>query len=90
MNNEDLIRRIEELERFVKALQSSTTIPFEVDGAFRKRFNDLVVTTSTKVATSEDQAVNESGASTYSVLKSPDLFGAVRLNGAVKYIPLYD
>ncbi len=42
MENEDLKLRVAELENFVESLKSSTTIPFDVDGAFRKRLSDLV------------------------------------------------
>lgn len=31
-------RQLDELTKFMKALKSSTTIPYDVDGAFRKRF----------------------------------------------------
>lgn len=41
-DNLQLKERVEELEKFVETLKNSTTIPFEVDGAFRKRLSTLV------------------------------------------------
>lgn len=38
MNNEQLLKRIEALEAEIKKLRSSSTIPLEVDRAFRERF----------------------------------------------------
>lgn len=89
---EQLKKDIEELKRTVDALRSSTTIPLEVDAAFRKRFgikDFSKLSTSTKSATSENQAVNEAGAASYSVLKAPDGFDE-RLDGStVKYYPYF-
>lgn len=80
---------IEELKKFNKSLTNTTTIPFEVDGAFRKRLSNLLLTVSNKVATSENQSVNESGAGTYSVLGIPNGFLQVNINNSIRYIPYY-
>lgn len=40
---EQLKRRVEELEKFVMSLTSSTTIPFEIDNAFRKRLSNMII-----------------------------------------------
>jgi len=40
--NEELLKRIEELERKLTSLESSSTIPFNVDRAFRDRLRGLV------------------------------------------------
>lgn len=84
--------RVKKLEDIIKLLMSSTTIPQNIDGAFRKRFNlDDVsrVKKSSKGATTENKTVNEAGTDTYSVLKSPDGFLEVNINGVTYYIPYY-
>ena len=89
--NEDLARRVEQLELEIKNLKSSTTIPFEVDRAFRDRFRDiLILKPSSKNLDSEDQAVDESGSGTYSVLGDPDGFLVTVVAGTNYYIPYYD
>lgn len=79
-----------ELRAFVQSLKSSTTIPYDVDGAFRTRLgtdSDIVV--SAKDVDSEDQSVNEGGSATYNVLKEPDGFLQVTISGSVYYLPYY-
>lgn len=90
MENE-LEQRIEVLERELNNLRSFTTIPFDIGVAIKARvLSDAgVAQLSNKGATTEDQAVNEAGASTYNVLKSPDGFLKAQLAGVVYYIPVY-
>jgi len=85
--NEDLTREIEELRSWKASLEKSSSIPLNIDQAFRERFSTLVV--SSKTATSEDQAVNEGGVATYNVLKSPDKFLKITVDGVVHYIPAF-
>ena len=98
MDNKQLEQRITELENKIKSLTSSTTIPLEIDGAFRKRFdlnNFSKVLVSSKSATSENKnavmTVNFSGetVTTDSVLDNPDGFLQVNINGTVYYLPYY-
>lgn len=91
MDTTQLEKRIAELEAFMNALKSSNSIPIEVDGAFRRRFlnvDDILV--SSKSASSENQAVDESGTSSFNVLKPPDGFLQKTINGSVRYIPYYN
>jgi len=82
--------QIKILEGFKKSLESFTTIPFNVDKAWRERFKDIVgLKVSTKDLDSEDQAVNEGGAGTYDVLGDPDGFLEFTVQGTTYYIPYY-
>ena len=88
---EELRQQLNELLAWKKSLEMSATIPLPIDQAFRARLGINGTTTSTKVSTSEDQAVNEAGSATYNVLKSPDGFAKVVLeNGNTVYLPYYD
>lgn len=85
------LKRLEDLERQIVALNNNATIPFDIGEALKARIlgDAGVASTSTKLLTSEDQAVNEAGASTYNVLKSPDGFLQVTLLGNIYYIPYF-
>lgn len=92
--NEDTKRQIDllknqlnELKRQFDLLKSVETMPIEIDSSFRARFSQI--SNSTKVATSEDRAVNEAGIDTYNVLKSPDAFLETRIGGSLYYIPVF-
>lgn len=95
MNNEDLQRQLDEINRKLGLLYNSVDIPHDVEQAFRTRFrlervDEMAnITTSAKGATSENQAVNEGGVATYSVLKAPDAFIEITIDGALKYVPIY-
>lgn len=90
MSNEQLQQRLEMLEAKIDLLYSSGNIPHDVEQAFRTRLQyervDTLasISTSSKGATSENQAVNS-----YSVLKAPDAFIEITISGAVKYVPIY-
>lgn len=87
---EDLQRQLNELKDWKASLERSSTIPLSIDQAFRERFKNNKLLTSTKSATSENQAVDEGGASTYSVLKAPDGFVEVYLDdGTLIYLPYF-
>ena len=86
----ELEQRIDALENFVLSLKANATIPIEIDNAFRERLAGTAgVASSSKSATSENQVVNESGSSTYSVLKAPDLFAEVQVGGSILYLPAF-
>lgn len=92
MNNQELQQKIEELERKIKFLEASATIPKPVEDAFRERLrleNVTAVFPSLKSAISEAQAVNEAGTANYSVLKNPDGFLQLTVNGTLYYIPAW-
>jgi hypothetical protein len=89
---QELETSIANLQNEVNLLKATATIPFDVEMAFRKRLNIDSFTpteTSSKGATTENQSVNESGASSYSVLKAPDGFLQITLSGSVYYLPYF-
>ena len=82
-------KKFNEMYQFMLNMRSSTTVPFDVAGALKARAGGITLTGSTKGASSEDQAVDEDGSATYSVLKSPDGFDQRVDNGTVKSYPYY-
>jgi len=77
-------RKLDEVYDFMNSLKANPTIPFDVAEAFKLRLGSFQP--STKTATSEDQAVNEAGTSTYNVLGSPTGF---KLLSPGVHIPYY-
>ena len=98
--NEELKQRLEKLERenqellnWKKSLESSHSIPLNIDQSFRTRLLTApVIKASAKGNNSEDQAVNEAGSGSYNVLKEADDFLEVQLvaGGTIYYIPVYN
>lgn len=87
--NEDLQKRIDDLEKKFKAIEASATIPKPVEDAFRERLRLEIIssiTNSSKPSSSEGQLVDEAGIATYSVLKNPDAYLQVIINGTVYYL----
>ncbi len=87
--NEDLQKRIDDLEKKFKAIEASATIPKPVEDAFRERLRLEVISsinTSGKSGSSESQTVNEGGVQVYTVLKNPDNYLQVNINGTVYYL----
>lgn len=83
----DLQNQINELKNMILALNNPASVPPEVLKALQLKLGVMV--SSGKTASSENQAVNESGSSSYSVLKPPDGFDQ-RVDGTtVKYFPYY-
>jgi len=83
--------KLNQLLEWKVSLESAERIPLEIDNAFRARFlTSPVVKTSNKGNDSEDQAVNEGGVATYSVLKEPDDFLEVVVDTVTYYIPVYN
>lgn len=85
---EMLKSRVEKLEAENNLLKNSATIPFDVDAAFRDRLA-FKFTSSSKSASSENQAVNEAGSSSYNVLKPPDGFDQITTGTTTKYYPFF-
>ena len=76
------------------ALKNKTSIPFEIDSAFRDRFeldtfSTNILQTSAKTLASETRAVDEGGTATYNVPKLHDGFIETTINGVIFYIPYY-
>lgn len=92
MTPQEMEQKIIALEAVIKAMGNSNLIPFDVDQAFRDRLGigDIpVVQVDAKSASSEDQAVNEGGAATYNVLKSPDGWLSLEIEGTTYVVPHY-
>lgn len=83
--------QITALQEQFNSLNNNATIPFDIGEAIKTRvlLEAGIPQTSSKGATSENQAVNEGGAGTYSVLKAPDGFVQVTLGGTLYYLPYY-
>jgi len=82
-------RQIKELQKQVKVLTDfmrSLENPAQIAPNVQRALSATITKTSNKSATSENQAVNEAGAATYSVLGTPARF--VRLGD--NYLPAYD
>jgi hypothetical protein len=87
---EELQKQIDELKNRLDLLNSSYSIPLDVDNAFRDRLQAVAGQSSTKLASAETQAVNEAGAGTYSVAKPMDGFVKMIVDGVARNIPYYD
>ena len=80
-------QKLNTLLEWKKSLESYQSIPLQIDQSFRARFAIPIL--STKSITSENQAVNEAGVATYSVLKTPDAFLKVTVGTTTYNIPVY-
>jgi hypothetical protein len=79
-------------EEIESILGNRAIIPFSVEQAFRDRLRINTytpLTTSSKSASSENQAVNEAGSASYNVLKAPDGFVEVVIAGQIYYMPYF-
>ncbi len=89
-----VIAELNKLEEKVKLIYGSSTIPYEVESAFRQRLrlSDFMkaATVSSKTAASETQTVNEAGVSTYSVARPMNGFLSITLPDGTAYdIPYF-
>jgi hypothetical protein len=93
MDELQLLRQeVMELRRELNSLKANTTIPQEIEQAFRARFlldTYASLGPSSKTAASETQAVDEAGMATYSVAMPPNGFREFITGGTVLYIPYY-
>lgn len=86
-------RKLEEIYSFMESLKASTSIPLEVDQAFRFRLGlDTVPLTavSSKNADSEDIPVDEGGAALYDVMGDPVGFLQLTLGNTTYYVPYFN
>jgi len=87
MTKEEL-QRLEILEAKIKALEADSTIPFDVEQAFRGRLRLITnPTASAKGATSETIPVNTAAGTL--VQLAPDAFLETSINGTTYYIAVY-
>lgn len=89
MDNQEIQRRIEELERIVKSLTSSTTIPYNIAKAFERRLNPVLGDSNATDPSTVTQAVNEAGSGTYNVATVPAGFITIVVNGNSRTVPYY-
>lgn len=83
-------KNLNDLLQWKKLLESSNTIPLNIHQAFTSRFaKALNIVTSAKSSTSENQAVNEGGVATYSVMTTPDGFLQITIGETIYYIPIF-
>lgn len=82
--------QLNELMAWKSSLESSATIPLNVGRAFKARLDvPPDVSVSSKSASSENQAVDEGGSATYSVLKAPDGFLELTIGTIKYYLPIF-
>ena len=62
--------QIDSLQNMLKQFETAS----QLDPLYIRAISQSIVSSTSKLANSEDQAVNEGGSGTYSVLKSPDRF----------------
>lgn len=88
---EQLQEQVNKLEEQWNSLTSTTTIPKEIDVAFRARLSNIAQTISISgtSATAHNATVNESGSSTYSVMAIPTGFLTITINGTARDIPYF-
>lgn len=91
----ELLQRVQYLENEVRNLKNAGSISNDVEQALRTRFQlerlDVAASfsVSSKLANSENQAVNEAGAASYSVLNAPDGFVQATVGGTTYYLPAF-
>lgn len=82
--------KLNEVYDFVQSLKNSTTIPLEVDTAFRERLTSISgLVVSGKTASSEDVSINEGGLALHTVLDDPVGFLQIDIGSATYYLPYY-
>ncbi len=81
-------QQLDELTTFKRNLEATYTIPKNVNDAFAQRLA-VGLAVSTHSATSKNQAVNEAGVATYSVLGIPNGFLQTTVAGVIYYIPYW-
>ena len=88
---EDILKQINDIKEEYNKLRNSSTIPKDIDSAFRARLSNLAqqISISGTSATAHNQAVNEAGSGSYSVLSTPTGYLTVNVNGTPRDIPYF-
>ena len=74
----------------LKKMEVAYSIPLNIRQALQEGLDvGSTLETSAKSSSSENQAVNEGGVATYSVMKTPDGFLQITLNGTLYYLPYF-
>lgn len=89
---EELQSQINRIQDELNSLKNSATIPQENYEAIRDRLDASIakISTNSTPASSETQAVDESGTETYSVAKPMDGFITISFGGINYKIPFYN
>lgn len=82
-------QKLNEVYEVIQQLRSASALPFDIREALSDALVGSSLSTSSKVSTSENQAVDEAGSGTYSVLKPPDGFLQISIDGTTYYLPMY-
>ncbi len=82
----DLKERVEYLEAVIRSLGDTGSVPLEIGNALAGR----IIKASSKLASSEQQAVNEGGVAQYTVCKGPDGFFVVNVEGVLRNVAYFD
>ena len=90
--NEQLKKSVEILLDWKRQMESSTSIPLNMDQSIKDRFIKPIpiLKSSTKSASSENRTVNEGGSATYDVLKPPVIWASVRIGNTDYQFPAYN
>lgn len=89
MDTQKIQQQIDNLQRQLDALKSSTTLPLEITEAMRIRLQPVSGETNSTSTASYTQAVNEAGSATYSVAKPMAGFITITIGGNARLIPYY-
>lgn len=88
---QQLKKKMQAMEDFINSLKSSSSIPMEIDSAFRDRLvGDIsALVPSTVSPTTHNKAVNEAGSASYSVMNIPTGFIEANVAGVKRVIPYF-
>ena len=86
-------QQLRELLEWKKSLESSHSIPLNIDQALIGRgytkTSPTPLTVSSKGVDTEDVTVTESGSASYAVMNDPDGFLQVTIAGTIYYLPYF-
>lgn len=87
---EELQKQIDALKAEIDSLKSSTTIPFEIGGAFEERIGAVKGSPSSEDPALHSQTINEGGVSTVYASEVMDGFITIVVNNIPRKIPYYN
>lgn len=87
--NEQEKQQLQDLLNWKKNMESSFSIPLNVDQSFRARFAFSSLKASTKDPSTETATIDEGGAAIKTVLDNPDAFLEVIVGSTTYYIPVF-
>lgn len=89
---QNLQKQVDDLTYIIESLASSTTIPFDIGEAFKKRLEGkkYSLSSSSKTVADFTRAVNEAGTATYNVSKLMTGFKTLQIGDTKITIATYD